>query len=152
MLIAYDSARSRLIPPNPEAIFPYADGHFAWQHTEFPQARYRYITVQGHPAADIIDVEEGCVWPPYNARPWARERLARGHHDLTVYCDRSNVPAVREAMADFTWHLFLATLDGSRPQVYAGIPVRAVQFTDRSNLYDMTQVFDEDGWLNEPAK
>jgi hypothetical protein len=150
-LIAYDSARPWLIPSNPAAVFPYADGHYKWSNAEFPRARFRYITALGNPEADIIDIEPGCVWPPARAADWAHRRLELGRPDLTVYTDRDNLPEVRAVMTGFTWHLFLSTLDGSQPAEYDGLHVRAVQFTDRKGLYDMSVVFDE-GWLNVPAK
>jgi hypothetical protein len=148
-MIAYDSARPLLIPAGAQAVLPYADGHFHWSNREFPAAQYRYFTVLGNPDADIIDVEPGCIWPPARARDWAQRRLALHHPDLTVYCDRDTVAAVREAMAGLAWHLFLTTLDGSKPEVYDGLHVRAVQFTDRNNAYDESLIFD-DGWLFKP--
>lgn len=146
--IAFDSSRPSLIPLHPWGIFPYADGHFAWSHRQRPGARYRYITVQADPAADIADVEEGCIWPPATVRPWALERQSRGL-DVTVYCDRDNVPEVRAALEGVTWHLFLSTLDGSVLTEYDGIKVRACQYTDRQDAYDESAVFDPQ-WLNWP--
>jgi hypothetical protein len=148
VLTAYDSARPKLIPATAKAVFPYIDGHFAWSHTLFPKALYRYITVQGDPTADIIDIEPGCVWPPEKAVPWAKTRRSQ-ELDLTVYCNRFAVPMVREALAGFHWHLFLSTLDGSKPTEYEGIALRAVQHTDRSNAYDLSVVY-QPNWLNKP--
>jgi hypothetical protein len=148
VLTAYDSARPRLIPVQAEAIFPYWDGHFAWKHTEFPHAAYRYITVQGDPGADIIDIEPGCVWPPEKAVPWAVDRR-HAEQDMTVYCNRATVPLVRAALAGFNWHLFLSTLDGSKPTEFEGIAVRAVQYSDRQDAYDLSAVY-QPAWLNQP--
>lgn len=148
VLTAYDSARPKLIPANPAAVFPYWDGHFKWSHTLFPHALYRYITVQGDPAADIIDIEEGCVWPPAKAVEWVKARRA-AELDMTVYCDRAAVPLVRAALAGFSWHLFLTTLDGSKPTEYDGLPLRAVQYTDRNDAYDVSLVY-QPNWLNKP--
>ena len=148
-ILAYDSARPSLIPDNPPAILPYADGHFAWSHRLFPNARYRYITVTGNPDIDIADYELGCIFGRDNLRDWAERRLGRGHHDLTVYSDRNNVAEVILAMQGLEWHLILATLDGTRPTQYDGINLRGVQFTDRNNAYDVSAIYDE-GWLIEP--
>jgi hypothetical protein len=147
-IIAYDSASPSLIPADAKAVFPYGDGHYRWPHTEFPHALYRYITVTGTWEADIIDVEPGCVWPPANARNWALEREHR-KLDITVYCDRDSYAQVKEVFADFTWHLFLTTLDGTKPTEYDGKKLRAVQYTDRNQQYDESLVYDV-GWLNKP--
>ena len=146
---AYDSASPQYIPVNAAAIFPYADG-YAWSHLMFPRARYRYITIHGDPGADIADYEDGAIFSASALRTWANDRLEKigNHADLTVYCDRSNFPAVRAAMTGFTWHLWLSTLDGSQPQSYDGKQCRAVQYTDRSDKYDMSIVWDE-SWLNK---
>jgi len=148
-VIAYDSASPQHIPVNAAAVFPYSDGSYAWSHARFPRARYRYITVRGDVNSDIADYEEGAVFGAAALRTWANDRLEKhgNHADLTVYCDKDNFPAVKAAMAGFTWHLFLSTLDGTQPQSYDGMQCRAVQYTDRSDLYDMSVVWDE-SWLN----
>lgn len=150
-LIAYDSASPRLIPASAEAVLPYSDGHYRWSNLERPRARWRYITVLGDPDADIADVEPGCIWPPARAAIWAQDRLDRHPGaDLTIYCDRDVFPAVDDVMTRYgwRWQLFLSTLDGTKPTSYRGKPTRAVQFTDRSNAYDMSIVYDLN-WLNK---
>jgi len=149
-ITAYDSATPSLIPSNPPAIFPYADGVYAWSHKRFTRAAYRYITVEGNPAADIIDVEPGCVWPPANAGTWAKDRHRHHSEDLTVYCNRANLPAIRAVMDDlgFAWHLFLAAWQEPALTEYDGIKLRACQYFAGDD-YDMSKVYDE-GWLNKP--
>ena len=149
-LIAYDSAYPKGIPDGAAAIFPYGDGRFRWSHTEYPDASYRYITVNGDPHDDIADYEYGAVWGIPNLAAWARRRLAlNGKHDLTVYTDRNNFSDVVRAMIGMTWHLFLTTLDGTKPTEFNGKHCRAVQYTDRTGMYDESVVFDSD-WLNPP--
>jgi hypothetical protein len=150
-LIAYDSSDPANIPVNAAVVFPYSDGRYVWPHTQFPRAMYRYITVRGDTGTDIADFEPGAIWPGEALRTWAEARRARFEHaDLTVYCGRNNFAAAKTAMAGLTWHLFLSTLDGSQPQSYGGMQLRACQFTDRQNKYDMSVVYDQ-RWLNKPA-
>lgn len=148
MLIAYDSATPADIPENAEAIFPYADGTYAWDHTLRPKARWRYVTVTGDPAIDICDFEKGAVYDTKVLRDWAQERR-KTHHDVTVYCNRSDYSTVAEALKDRRWHLWLATLDGSQPRRFRGKPLRAVQYATNGDRYDESLVYDED-WLLRP--
>jgi hypothetical protein len=150
MIIAYDSASPRNIPAYASAIFPWADGRYAWSHRMFPRAGYRYITAGGDPEADIADFEPGCVWPGSALRKWAEDR--KDWHptsDLTVYVDRDNFTLAKDVLTGFVWHLFLATQDGTAPPTYGDMACRAVQTTDHADLYDVDHVFDE-GWLNQP--
>ena len=149
-ITAYDASNWRNIPPDAQAIFPWADGRYAYSHARFPKARYRYLTALGDPGADIADFEPGCIWPGSKLRLWAEERKDQHpQDDLTVYTDRDNYPLALDALTGFTWHLFLATQDGSAPTTWEGRPVRAVQITDHDDLYDVDEVFDVD-WLNRP--
>jgi hypothetical protein len=149
MLTAYDSATPADIPENAEAIFPYADGQYAWDHTLRPKARYRYVTVTGDPRFDICDYEPGAVYGEHRLMDWAESRHKAGL-DLTVYCDRDNYPAVADALKGYRWHLWLATLDGSQPKRYRGKPLRAVQYAMHGDRFDKSLVYDE-GWLINPA-
>jgi hypothetical protein len=149
-ITAYDASNWRNIPADAIAIFPWSDGAYHWSNARFPKARYRYLTALGNPDADIADFEPGCIWPGSKLRLWAEERLDKHpREDLTVYTDRDNYPLAVNAMTGFAWHLFLATQDGTAPETYESRHVRAVQITDRNNLYDVDEVFDVD-WLNVP--
>lgn len=149
-VIAYDSSHPIVIPQSAGAIFPYSDGHYHWSHLLLPKAQYRYITCTGGAGADIADFEPGCIWPGSALRSWAERRQAlHPGSDLTVYTGRDNFAAASDAMTGFTWHLGLATLDGSQPLEFEGKPCRFVQFTDRGGLFDLSIVHDT-GWLNQP--
>lgn len=145
---AYDSARYQLIPSWAPAIFPYADGRYAWSNSRFPNAKWRYITVLGNPAIDIIDYEPGCVFNPRVLANWAEHRAA-AREDITVYTYRAAYETVAEVLKKYDWHLFLATLDGSKLTSFEGKQLRACQFTDRNGLYDISEVYD-DNWLIDP--
>lgn len=149
MIQAYDSSRWQLIPHTAKAILPYADGRYAWSNSRFPNAAWRYITVLGNPAVDIIDFEPGCVWDPQKLYDWANHRSQAGE-DITVYTFRDAVETVSTTLRKFDWHLWLATLDGTVLTEYEGKPLRGCQYTDRNGLYDISDIYD-DNWLYPPA-
>lgn len=152
MILAYDSLRPDQIPKDAPAVFPYGDGDGAWARTWFPKARYRYITRQGDPHLDICDFEPGCVWPVSSVVGWAHARRALHRPDLTVYTDRANFDLVYDAMraAGLSWHLWLATLDGTKVTEWQGMHVRACQYeTEPEGRFDVSEVYDE-WWLNKP--
>lgn len=149
--LAYDSTRPELIPGTAPAVLPYCDGDYAWSRLPlFPKALYRYITVLGDPDAAIADVETGDLATPAQ---WAYER-SRKHPGsaLIVYCNRSSVARVQEAMKGYFWHLFLSTLDSSVPREYGGVPVWAVQYQGGPDAdYDKSIVW-ESKVLNRPLR
>jgi hypothetical protein len=150
MIIAYDAANPVHIPASAAAVLPYSDGRYRWSNARFPHALFRYYTITGLASADIADFEPGCIWPGSALRSWAERRTAAGHPDLTVYVSRDDYPEAVAAMQGFTWHLGLATLDGTKFSSWQGRPVRYCQFTDRVSLdYDMSEVYDV-AWLNHP--
>lgn len=145
VLQAFDSARWQLIPGYAQAIFPYADGRYAWSNSHFPKAQWRYITVLGNPAVDIIDFEPGCVFNVSTLQNWAHAR-SQNHQDITVYTYRAAYETVANALKKYDWHLWLATLDGTQLTEYEGKLLRACQYTDRGGLYDISNVYDSH-WL-----
>jgi len=142
---AFDSARPQLIPGYAPAVLPYADGRYAWDNNRFPKAKWRYITVLGNPAVDILDFEPGCVFSIATLQSWAHHR-AENKEDITVYTYRSAYPIVADALKKFDWHLWLATLDGTILTEFEGKPLRGCQYSDRSGLYDISKIYDEN-WL-----
>jgi hypothetical protein len=145
-LLAYDSTRPELIPATAPVILYYADGRYKWsgeQLARFPDARVRAITVEGDPVCDIIDVESGdCT--PGDVPNFLRARLDMGVATGTVYCNRSTLATVQLMAGSLPFNLWLATLDGSKPNAVTG-PGRlvAVQYAGGEDAeYDTSIVWD----------
>ena len=149
-MIGYDSVNPKDIPGSAQVVFPYADGGFKWNVSDlarFPKARRRFITVTANAnVANIVDVERGDA-SPSDARQFVEERSRLFPGVIpTVYCNRSTADMVILALRGLHWRLFLATLDGSQPESYAGKPCGAVQFRGGAGaLYDESVIFDT-GW------
>lgn len=147
---AFDSANWQVIPSYAQAVLPYADGRYKWSNSHFPSAQWRYITIFGNPAVDILDIEPGCCWPPSAGINWAHQRQVQ-NEDITIYCNRDTYPSVAETFAKYEWHLILATLDGTILTEFDGKPLRGCQYTDHAGLYDMSMIYD-DHWLYPAPK
>jgi hypothetical protein len=163
-----DSTRPTQIPlkfrQKPNGVALYADGEYkapAGVLATFP--RVIQITVLGDAAARyarVIDVERG------DARPAdvpgfldARKELGR---EGWVYCDRSTVLSVQEALEGRPEPLWwIATLDGVywTPEAVAAdiahhygahitpARIRAIQIADRDS-YDLSLIYGEINWYN----
>jgi hypothetical protein len=82
---------------------------------------------------------------PSDAPAFIRERIRHGHHDATIYCNRSTFPAIQKACAGLPYRLWLATLDGTKLTTFMGKTVWACQFETVRNadgpLYDVSEIF-----------
>jgi hypothetical protein len=147
---AYDSAAWQNIPHNTGAVLPYADGRFAFSHKAFPHARYRYFSVTGEwQHASMFDIEPGCIWPPSAARSLVQQRDAH-FHDAVVYCFRSAVGAVQQAMHGLNYKAIVSTLDGTILKNYQGWELSGCQFWGGATApYDKTIIFDRN-FLHAP--
>lgn len=155
-LLGYDSIEPGLIPADAAVIFPYADGPHAWTAEDlarFPRARRRSITIEGDPACNIADIENGDMRPadaPRFLEGWREEHPLAGPG--TIYCNRDTlieVQAVLGAAKISEWNLWLATLDGSRPRtVTGGGRLVAVQYDDHIG-YDLSVIWDR-SWPRRP--
>jgi len=113
----YDSADWRKIPRGHTAAALYYDGDFrapAAAQDEF--ATTRWITVLGDwRNCGIADFEQG---NEVYSRPGALRAYVVGRKSLglraRVYCDRANLPKVRQLLVDETYLVWVATLDGSK--------------------------------------
>lgn len=116
-----DSVTPRLIPQTFTHVAAYGNGLYKWSPAQYEFSKHITIAVKsGDPSqalyARALDVER------YDARasdfpPFARERLALGHDDPTVYCSMVADPyfglrAVVNALADAAytgpWRLWVA--------------------------------------------
>ena len=97
--IMYDAVSWENIPDNAEMVAGYIDGPASQWSAEawarFPHAVKVRITV--NPAdneGDVLDVEQGDA-NPADAPGWIRRRHAAGAPFVTIYCNRSTLPAVQ---------------------------------------------------------
>ncbi len=144
--IMYDAVSWENIPDNAEMVAGYIDGPAsqwpagAW--ARFPHAVKVRITV--NPAdneGDVLDVELGDA-NPADAPGWIRRRHAAGAPFVTIYCNRSTLPAVQAAAQGTEYSLWISTLDGTQ-QVPGAV---AVQYQGGPHApYDMSVVHD-DSW------
>lgn len=162
-----DSVVPDLIPAvftrAPDGVLIYADGSYEWsasQAARFP--RHISITVTGDPRmaahARAIDVEHGDATPA-DVPGFIHERLALGHPDATVYCDRSTVGQVLAVAPDLPYRFIIATLDDEfrtpeqlAEQLLAAYDVHlapsriwAIQWK-RAAHYDQSAVFGPPDW------
>lgn len=149
-----DSTDPAAIPlPGLELVAGYIDGTYAWAADAWlrflPPIRRVRITVTGDPKAGVIDVENGdCT--PAQAAEFIKTRQAAGV-GATVYCDRDTLPAVHTACAGLSYHLWVATLDGTKTVPGSGIV--AVQYAGSKITggdYDESLVYDPH-WHPSPA-
>ena len=150
--LMYDSVSAGKIPADAEMVAGYVSGKYAWSSADwnrFPKASHVSIDVFGVVVgADVLDVETGDATPA-KAVAWIQERKKRGLGVGVIYCNRSNITAIFNAMAaaklevvrDFkTW---IATLDGTKT-VHDMTGVVAVQYENTPG-WDASVVYD-DSW------
>lgn len=112
----YDSTRPKLIPAGAHACL-YFDGKYAATKQDAKRfAAVRWITVLGnHRDCGVADYEAGNeVYAKAGAlRAWVKGRMNM-HTRARVYCDRANLPKVREHLEGLEYLVWLATLDGEK--------------------------------------
>lgn len=153
MRFMVDSVVPDVLPTNLGLIGGYINGaHSQWPGhawSRFPHSRHVRINVLGTlTRGNCLDVERFDATPA-DAPKWYDSVTWCPKTDLAVYCNRSNVGSVIQAMGNRPWHLWLATLDGSMPTTIDGKVVTAVQFLGAKQLgmnIDLSAVFD-DKWL-----
>lgn len=153
MRIMYDSTRPAAIPTNAEMVAGYVDGIYRWRPEDwarFPRAVKVEISAIGTDRGTVVDVEQGCVWPPENAVPWVQRARARGV-DPTVYCNWMNDLGPTRAAFDRAGvaqpHYWVAKYDGIAeiPKGTVGKQYRAPEgptWAPAPGHYDMSAIAD----------
>lgn len=150
----YDSVTAPELPRGAEMVAGYVDGRYAWSAADwelFPDSEKVRVAVRASTdSGDVIDCETGDATPA-EAAAWVRMRRAAGLHRPTVYCDLSEVPAVRHAAGSLVlgrdWDLWVASWDGSASGPYPGAAAKQYRSTA---AYDVSAVYD-DGWPHRTA-
>jgi hypothetical protein len=139
--VMFDSVNPAAIPPGAELVAGYVDGAAsAWPADawgRFPEAQLVRINVTGDPShgGNALDVERFDATPAH-APGWFDERERAGETNLTIYCNRSTLPAVDAAMGQRSFFRWVATLDGNLA-ISGFQPLRGpavVQFLPASDL------------------
>jgi hypothetical protein len=139
--VMFDSVNPAAIPADASLVAGYVDGAVsAWPASawdRFPEAEKVRINVTGDPShgGDVLDVERFDATPAH-APGWFDARTAAGAKGLTIYCNRSTLPAVDAAMGNRSHFRWVATLDGHLD--IAGYPPlqgpAVIQFLPASDL------------------
>jgi hypothetical protein len=151
-----------------DLVAGYVNGRYAWSDADWARFGTRprvHIDVNGSDphAAGVLDVERGDATAA-QAPVWVKQRkaLGAGATGCTIYCDRSTLASVQQALhsadllpgRDYT--LWLATLDGNRAVADAlgkELGVVAVQWEGQAQTgghYDQSIVYD-DAWHPAPV-
>ncbi len=155
-----DSTNLLDCPQNVDIVASYLDGIYAQPTANwnaFPgKIKVGIVISAGTNAGQVLDIETGDA-TPNQAGGWAKMRLNSGLSRATLYCNRSNGPAVEASLraAGLTSSqvaLWPATLDGTtgigvwgngQPITY---PVVAVQYANSAMTgghYDKSIVYDD---------
>jgi hypothetical protein len=144
----YDSVDLNNIPDEAGIIATYVNGRYVprpEQLMRFRDARIMYVDVLGDAweSASILDVESGDATIE-TAQHWVRNRNDL-YGDATVYCSRDTFRYLAESLAGQRYFLWLATLDGSRPEAVGDRKVDLVQFHGGTRAaVDISEIFNSD--------
>jgi hypothetical protein len=102
MRLMYDSITASDIPGTSTMVAGYVDGGFKWSDADwarFPdKVKVRIAALATTDDGDVLDVENGDATPA-QAPGWVARRRAATGTEKTVYCNLSNVQAIRDAFA-----------------------------------------------------
>lgn len=129
--IGLDSTTPDVLPVNVPVIGGYVNGRFAWSKEDwarFPGAYQLRINTTGIPGrGNTLDVERGDATAA-DCVPWWESVTWKPEEERCIYVSRDNLPSVLTRMGSRKFMLWLATLDGTMPTVYANRNVDLVQF------------------------
>jgi len=125
----------------------YAAGNsFIWTDAEkamFPASSLVSITLTANYInADVLDVETGGATAA-QTHDWIAAKRAKGYVRPTIYCNLSNVAAVRTETREFIlgrdYDIWLADWDDNTIPIY---PLAVAKQYHNAGLYDMSVVYD----------
>lgn len=154
MRTMYDSTTATDIPATAGMVGGYVDGLYAWSDADWN--RFPATTVKVHIVVkastnrgDVLDIERGDATPAQGP-VWVMLRRGSGYPCPTLYCSRSDVPAVKAAckaaglVFGTDWKLWIADYTGEPHSCNLG--ESAVQYASPGHgaggHYDLSCVFD----------
>lgn len=148
---AYDSTTPRIIPATSRLNMYYFNGNRGPHFEGYGRGRM-YIDVTGAAPREAFwaDVETGDIAPEHAPARADQRHAAVGDYG-GIYCNRSTLPRVQDAMGDRDYLVWLATLDGSIPTVLPSPGGRLVMVqcygVDHTGAnYDMSAGIDQAFW------
>jgi hypothetical protein len=159
--LGYDSDVISDIPAGAAVAFTYSDLVPTAQALHQLEARWPVVVLidrgMGDPTgqASVLDVEKGAATVAH-APGWYDERHKAGIKYLTIYCNRSTMPAVNAAMGSRSFYRWIATLDGT--MVVGDHPSAMVQFAPASAIghfgtghHADATIIRQDAWHPQPS-
>ena len=135
--LMYDSTSPSAIPADAAVVAGYADGRYQWSSADwdrFPNAVKVSVVCFPQSAGDVLDIETGCA-APADVSGWLDRYNRPVFMVPTLYVNRANWDAVRQAVGSRPVDYWVATLDGT--QVVAG--AAAVQYCGAAGSGDPCQ-------------
>jgi len=128
----------------------YGDGRYAWSSADWVRFERAgipalVIVVNAAHAGDVLDVERGDA-APGDTPGWADRFRRAGRRRPTIYCNRSDIAAVRQAMGGRPFDWWAATLDGTTTGTSGAVAVQWKGSNRTGGHYDESIILD-DGWI-----
>jgi hypothetical protein len=133
------------------AVAGYGDGSFTW--TPAGWARFQppivplSIVVSAANRGDVLDVENGDATPA-DCPGWADHFDRPGRRAPTIYCNRSTIDFVRQAMGPRRFDWWAATLDGTTAGTDGAVAVQWKGEAQTGGHYDESIILDP-SWIGQ---